>query len=162
MPPVLPRFSLFGRAISRSYFRSNVANFSSKPRAQLQRGYQNYRYQRFQETRSFLQAWARRPTFYAEMGGLGAVVGGVYYWNLETVPVREAPQLFKAQYLIRCCYRSQGADDLTLYPRNKRYPLPRMPLEKSCNNTVTVCYLPTIREHEWYDASSTVSYQLPA
>ena len=31
--------------------------------------------------------WSQRPSFYAEVGGLGVAAGGFYVYNLETVPV---------------------------------------------------------------------------
>lgn len=44
-------------------------------------------YRRFQQTRGFFYAWAARPTFYYEVGGITAVVVGAYVYNLEEVPV---------------------------------------------------------------------------
>lgn len=50
-------------------------------------GRQSYQYQRFKRTGGYLRAWAARPTFYYEVGGIGALCGGFYIANLETVPV---------------------------------------------------------------------------
>nr|OQO32186.1 hypothetical protein B0A51_00555 [Rachicladosporium sp. CCFEE 5018] len=48
---------------------------------------QAFNYQRFNASRNIFQRWAARPTFYYEIGGIGAVGGGVYIANLEEVPV---------------------------------------------------------------------------
>lgn len=48
---------------------------------------QAFNYQRFNTTRSYFQAWRSRPTFYYEVGGVGAAGSGFYIYNLETVPV---------------------------------------------------------------------------
>ncbi|KAK6433130.1 metalloendopeptidase [Oleoguttula sp. CCFEE 5521] len=48
---------------------------------------QAFNYQRFNASRNIFQRWAARPTFYYEVGGIGAVGGGVYIANLEEVPV---------------------------------------------------------------------------
>ncbi|GME21867.1 mitochondrial metalloendopeptidase oma1 [Neofusicoccum parvum] len=44
-------------------------------------------YSRFQQAGNIFTRWAARPTFYYEIGGLGAAVGGFYVYNLEVVPV---------------------------------------------------------------------------
>lgn len=53
------------------------------------RGYarQAFNYQRFQTSRNLFRKWAARPTFYYEVGGVGALCGGYYIMNLEPVPV---------------------------------------------------------------------------
>lgn len=60
------------------------------PRQQARRPY-SQRYQGFDRSGRRhahpLIAWARRPTFYYEATGLGCVIGGLYIYNLETVPV---------------------------------------------------------------------------
>lgn len=51
-----------------------------------QRGEQKT-YSRFQHTAYAFRRWAARPTFYYEVGGLSLGLGGLYAYNLETVPV---------------------------------------------------------------------------
>lgn len=53
----------------------------------LQQRFASYQYQRFQQQRGFLRAWASQPTFYYQVAGFAGVVGAVYVANLETVPV---------------------------------------------------------------------------
>jgi Zn-dependent protease with chaperone function len=48
---------------------------------------QAFNYQRFEQSSNILRRWAARPTFYYEVGGLGALCGGYYISNLEIVPV---------------------------------------------------------------------------
>ena len=50
-------------------------------------------YQRFQQSKSLFQAWARSPYFYHQLGGIGALCGGFYIYNLEEVPVSSNPAL---------------------------------------------------------------------
>lgn len=54
------------------------------------RGYarQAFNYQRYKASSNVFKRWAARPTFYYEIGGLGAAGGGFYLYNLEAVPVR--------------------------------------------------------------------------
>ncbi|KAB2578742.1 Peptidase M48 [Lasiodiplodia theobromae] len=62
---------------------------SALPAVRYQSQYYRRRpqYNRFQKTGNFFTRWAARPTFYYEVGGLGAAVGGFYVYNLEVVPV---------------------------------------------------------------------------
>lgn len=60
--------------------------------AQSQKRNASYRRQTFNNQRTstvggLFKRWAQRPTFYYEVGGLGAAAGAYYIANLETVPV---------------------------------------------------------------------------
>ena len=44
-------------------------------------------YSRFERTSNIFARWSSRPTFYYEVGGLSAALGGFYVYNLEVVPV---------------------------------------------------------------------------
>ncbi|KAF2648076.1 hypothetical protein K491DRAFT_772217 [Lophiostoma macrostomum CBS 122681] len=68
-------------------FRSLHRPVQTTPtRSRLQfRCYQQYR--RFNQTTSLLRRWAARPTFYREIGVIGAGAGGFYVYNLEEVPI---------------------------------------------------------------------------
>ncbi|KIW02390.1 uncharacterized protein PV09_06210 [Verruconis gallopava] len=48
---------------------------------------QQYTYNRFQHTANIFKRWSQRPSFYLEVGGVAAGIGGFYVYNLETVPV---------------------------------------------------------------------------
>ena len=45
------------------------------------------RYERFQAKENIFLRWARRPTFYYEVGFIGGAGGLCYIYNLEQVPV---------------------------------------------------------------------------
>lgn len=45
------------------------------------------RYERFQTKENIFVRWARRPTFYYEVGLIGGAGGLFYVYNLEQVPV---------------------------------------------------------------------------
>ena len=49
---------------------------------------QAFNYQRYKASSNLFKRWAARPSFYYEVGGLGAAGGGFYFYNLEAVPVR--------------------------------------------------------------------------
>ena len=70
---------------------NNPRNFSSYSRFQQRYQYQRFgggpTYSRARGTLNVFQRWAARPTFYAEIGGIGALAGSVYVYNLEVVPV---------------------------------------------------------------------------
>lgn len=53
------------------------------------RAYRAYNYQRFNTTKSLFLRWTQSQTFYYQVTGLGAGAGGLYVYNLETVPVRD-------------------------------------------------------------------------
>jgi metalloendopeptidase OMA1, mitochondrial len=74
------------RTLPRPSIRASKVSLPART-AQYQRWYYGSRYQRFQQTRGFFQRWAARPTFFYEVGSLGAAAGGFYIYNLETVPV---------------------------------------------------------------------------
>ncbi|KAF2144069.1 uncharacterized protein K452DRAFT_267196 [Aplosporella prunicola CBS 121167] len=70
-------------------FRSSPAR--QAPRHVRHQSYYRFgrggQYQRFQQAASIFTRWSARPTFYYEVGGIGAAVGGFYVYHLETVPV---------------------------------------------------------------------------
>ncbi len=53
------------------------------------RGYARrpFNYQRFQQSRNFYRQWRQSPTFFYQVGGIGAAGTGFYVYNLEEVPV---------------------------------------------------------------------------
>lgn len=74
------------RSISTPLKRRQIPwQFSQRRTAAYSRG---FNYQRFQQAGGLFQRWAARPTFYYEVGGIGAVCSGFYVYNLEEVPVR--------------------------------------------------------------------------
>ncbi|SMQ48942.1 unnamed protein product [Zymoseptoria tritici ST99CH_3D1] len=93
--------ALFRPSSSRTFTSTATSTFRSqpsyRPRPSTQwrtnpsssRSYrrQAFNYQRFSTTKSYLRAWSQRPTFYYEVGGLGATCGGFYIYNLEPVAV---------------------------------------------------------------------------
>jgi hypothetical protein len=66
-----------------------------------QRGEQKT-YSRFQHTVYAFRRWAARPTFYYEVGGLSLGLGGLYAYNLETVPVsgRRRFNIFGVSFIV--------------------------------------------------------------
>ena len=70
------------------------ARFRPRWTPSLRAGYRyqiNYRdgprYERFQAKENIFLRWARRPTFYYEIGLIGGAGGLCYVYNLEQVPV---------------------------------------------------------------------------
>jgi len=83
-----------------SFSRHHLANFNTLRHPSLQFtstsrssqfGRSNLRYQRFAPVRSGLlnlfRRWRARPTFSYEASGVVGGVGGLYFYNTETVPV---------------------------------------------------------------------------
>ena len=76
-----------GRATRRPFAGSFAS--STRPSNASTRAYrrQAFNYQTFQSTSNLFRRWAARPTFYYEVGGIGATVSGFYVYNLERVEV---------------------------------------------------------------------------
>lgn len=76
---------------SRTFFQSKNASketlrtFRTTARhSQYRRG---FNYQRWQTTSGLLHRWSQSPTFYYQVTAISAGIGGIYVYNLETVPV---------------------------------------------------------------------------
>lgn len=72
--------------VSRTQQRSRPFQHFQRRTASYGRG-RGFNYQRFQQSRNLFKSWAARPTFYYEVGGIGAACGAFYILNLEEVPV---------------------------------------------------------------------------
>ncbi|KAF2763363.1 hypothetical protein EJ05DRAFT_482173 [Pseudovirgaria hyperparasitica] len=81
------RMSRMGFSFSQATIYTRTRAFHSQRRRLLPSFRNNYRYQRFQQSKNIFQRWAARPTFYYEVGGIGLAGGGFYVYNLEDVPV---------------------------------------------------------------------------
>lgn len=81
------------RVASRRSFTPTIARptpHSTSVQFHAVRAYRAYNYQRFNTTKSLFLRWTQSQTFYYQVTGLGAGAGGLYVYNLETVPVRDS------------------------------------------------------------------------
>ncbi|KAK5686987.1 metalloendopeptidase [Elasticomyces elasticus] len=76
-----PGIATAGREARYRPFHSSHSPFQAYGRRQP------FNYARFKVGVSLFRRWAARPTFYYEVGGISAAVGGFYVSNLEQVPV---------------------------------------------------------------------------
>jgi predicted Zn-dependent protease len=97
---ILPKAARPNPSILPPQARRFTTTRSQWQRYQYGRSNQSYSYSRFQNTANAFKRWSQRPTFYLEVGGVGAAFGGFYVYNLETVPVsgRKRFNLFGPDY----------------------------------------------------------------
>ncbi|GAB7354473.1 hypothetical protein MBLNU459_g4948t3 [Dothideomycetes sp. NU459] len=103
----------FKNAAARSRSFGPQSSLTARPwHQQWQSQHRTYaaygRYQRFQSTSGLFRRWANRPTFYYEVGGIGAACGGFYVYNLEEVPVSHRRRF----NIISPAYERQSGDEL--------------------------------------------------